>query len=90
MKMPQINKKSFKKSSGKCRICGEPRYDLLDTHRITPGAEGGKYTESNSVVLCSNCHRSVHSGEVAIDRYYLCTDGTYKLRIERKGVEEFL
>jgi 5-methylcytosine-specific restriction endonuclease McrA len=88
--MKRIDKKSFKKSAGKCRLCGETKYELLDTHRLTPGSDGGKYTDANSVVLCSNCHRSVHAGFVKLERYYLCTDGTCKLLIIRNGVEEFV
>lgn len=90
MKTPKFcGKKVLKKSEGKCRICGENNYALLDTHRITPGSEGGKYTYANSVVACSNCHRRVHAGQIIIDRYYLSTDGTYKLRIVEDGIEKF-
>jgi 5-methylcytosine-specific restriction endonuclease McrA len=90
MKPARINKKVFKKTARACRVCGESNYELLDTHRITPGSEGGKYTESNSVVLCCKCHRSAHAGLIVIDRYYLCSDGTHKLRILQEGVEKFI
>jgi 5-methylcytosine-specific restriction endonuclease McrA len=59
---PLIDKQVFKKIAGKCQICPEDRYELLDVHRIIPGADDGKYTRSNSVCLCSNCHRLVHHG----------------------------
>lgn len=90
MKEARINKKVFKKTEGACRLCGENNYQLLDTHRIVHGEHGGKYTESNSVVFCSNCHRLVHAGNIKIDRYYLCSDGTHKLRIFRDGTELFI
>lgn len=85
-----IDKQIFKKSAGKCRICGETNYALLDVHRILEGSNGGKYEKSNSSVLCSNCHRKVHDGQIIIDRYYPTTGGL-KLRIIREdGKEDFV
>tara|TARA_B100001778_G_scaffold334984_1_gene350357 strand:+ start:28588 stop:28866 length:279 start_codon:yes stop_codon:yes gene_type:complete len=84
-----IDKQSFKKSCGKCLICGEDNYDLLDVHRIVPGSEGGRYTKDNSVTLCSNCHRRVHAGEIDIHRYYNSTAGTV-LHVTLQGEEKFL
>jgi len=85
-----INKQIFKKAAGECRICGESVYAALDVHRIKPGSEGGKYFKQNSCVLCSSCHRKVHDGQIEIDRYFLCSDGTRKLRIIRNGKEDFI
>lgn len=64
-----------KRSIGKCQICDENNYELLDVHRIIPGSEGGKYTEHNVVCLCCKCHRKVHSGDIKIDRKYFSTKG---------------
>lgn len=86
----KIDKKLFKKVAGCCRICKEDLYEILDTHRIVPGAQGGEYTQQNSTCLCSNCHRKVHSGTIEIDRYYLCTNGQYVLRIIEEGEEKFV
>ena len=76
----------FKHAAGKCRICGEPDYDLLDTHRILPGK---RYTELNCVSLCVKCHRKIHTGQIVIDKYYETTAGR-KLRIIEDGSEKFL
>tara|TARA_B100001057_G_C22544466_1_gene830957 strand:+ start:281 stop:556 length:276 start_codon:yes stop_codon:yes gene_type:complete len=84
-----INKKQNKLAAGKCRICGEDDYALLDNHRIVEGAKGGKYTKYNVVVLCSNCHRRTHDGQIVIDRYYLSTAGTV-LRVFIDGEERFV
>lgn len=84
-----IDKKSFKMSRGKCILCGEKKYELLDTHRIVPGAEGGRYTSENSVCLCSNCHRLVHAGDIVIHRYYTSTYGTV-LHVTINGEDKFL
>lgn len=76
-----INKQAFKLAKGKCRLCGESDYATLDVHRIIEGNAGGRYEEHNSVVLCSNCHRKVHDKQIKIDKYYLCSNGKYLLRI---------
>jgi len=81
------DKKSYKKSQGQCRICGNEIYSTLDIHRITPGS---LYHKTASVICCSNCHRRVHSGEIVIDRYYQSTSGKKMLRIIRNGKEEFV
>ena len=84
-----INKQQFKHTAGKCRICNEPGYEILNVHRIVPGSEGGKYTEANSTSICANCHNKVHKGLIVVDRYYFSTGG-YLLRIIEEGVERFV
>jgi len=70
------SRKQIKKLYDKrCYFCGEEQYELLDVHRITPGSEGGKYHEWNTVTVCANCHRRCHAGEIKIDRKYLSTKG---------------
>jgi len=85
-----INKKAFKQSEGKCRICGESDYATLDVHRIIEGKKGGKYEDHNSVVLCCKCHRKVHDNQIVIDRYYLCSNGHYLLHVYDNGVEKYI
>lgn len=70
-----IDKQAKKRSVGQCKFCGETDYAVLDVHRIVPGEEGGTYTEFNTVVACSNCHRKVHDGQIIIDRKYFSTGG---------------
>ena len=84
-----IDKKQNKLAAGKCRICGESDYALLDNHRIIEGAKGGKYIAQNVVVLCANCHRRTHDGQIIIDRYYLSTAGMV-LRVIIDGEERFV
>ena len=73
------NKMILKKVAKKCYFCEIADYALLDVHRIIPGESGGKYTEINSLVVCSNCHRRIHDGQIKIDRKYYTTAGTYIL-----------
>lgn len=71
-----MSKKSqWKKQYKKCAICDCDNYDILDTHRLDPGKDGGKYTKSNIIILCANDHRRCHSGELEILRKYKSTIG---------------
>ena len=83
-----IDKKATKHSAKKCYFCEEDDYALLDCHRIIEGANGGEYTDFNTVVVCSNCHRRVHDGQIAIDRKYFSTTGGWVLHYFKDG-EEF-
>ena len=61
---------------GKCFFCGEDDYAVLDCHRILPGTKGGTYSSDlNSLILCANCHRKVHSGAILVDKKYMSTAG---------------
>ena len=85
-----IDKKIYKLAQGECRLCGEKDPSVLDVHRIFPGAEGGRYTSSNTVCLCCKCHRKVHDGQIIIGRYYLSYSGAYLLQIIEGGTERFI
>ena len=86
-----INKKVYKKSEGKCRICGEDDYNTLDVHRaMVPGKDGGKYRKSNSICACANCHRKIHAGEIKILGWYNSTKGEVLHIIREDGEEDFV
>ena len=89
MKTPFKNKKTFKKQQKSCYICGETQYELLDTHRILPGCEGGKYNNGNCVCLCSSCHRKHHSGLISIKQWCNSTKGKMLFYIDEDGKEQF-
>ncbi len=85
-----VNKKGKKLYEGKCRICGENNYELLDLHRLHEGHKGGTYSDRNTVVLCSNCHRKAHAEIIVLDRLYLRSDGKWVLRyIDENGLEHY-
>ncbi len=76
MKQPKlIDKQVLKRSEGRCYLCFEDDYSLLDVHRIVEGQDGGRYTNHNAVVLCANCHRRHHHGDLTIHRWYQGTGG---------------
>lgn len=58
-----MNKVHFKHVHRECAICGNNKYAVLDVHRIH---EGKEYSNGNCLVLCSNCHRLHHSGNIKI------------------------
>lgn len=86
-----INKKIYKKAEGKCRICGETDYEILDVHRaIVPGKDGGKYTKGNSICCCSNCHRKIHADKIQILGWHTSTKGKVLHIIRENGEEDFV
>lgn len=85
-----IDKKAVKRAAGKCFFCSEADYELLDVHRIFEGADGGKYTDHNTVVVCALCHRKIHAGKIRLDRKYLSTSGRWVLHYwDENGDEKF-
>ena len=86
MKKPFISKKYFKTKNKECYLCGEDRYELLDTHRLIAG---GKYKDSNCVCICTSCHRKHHSGLITIKRWYNSSKGRVLYYIDENGNEQF-
>lgn len=84
-----VSKKHRKTVEGKCKICGEDNYHALDVHRIKPGSEGGKYTVSNTTILCSVCHRKHHAGEINIVGWFESTAGRLLNWFDEDGNEHF-
>lgn len=84
-----INKKIKKLSDKKCKFCGESDYCTLDVHRITPGSEGGIYSDHNTVTACGNCHRKIHDGKIKIDRKYYSTSGWVLHYFDENGIEHY-
>lgn len=83
-----INKQN-KKRLESCAFCECADYEILDVHRINEGADGGRYTSHNSLTVCANCHRKIHSGKIKTFRKHLSTGG-YVLHCEIEGQEQFL
>lgn len=73
----QQTKKLF---DGKCYFCGEDRYELLDSHRIIEGQDGGTYNWWNMLTTCALCHRKCHTGIIKILGKHKCMGGN-KLEI---------
>ena len=53
---------------GKCELCRQPApfqkkngEPYLETHHIIWLAKGGEDTVNNTVALCPNCHKKMHS-----------------------------
>lgn len=84
-----IDKTIKKKVDKKCKFCGNDDYCVLDVHRIIPGAEGGEYTETNTVTSCACCHRKIHDGKIKIDRKYMSTMGWILHYFDEQGNEHW-
>jgi len=86
-----INKKLKKLVDGKCKFCDCSEYELLDTHRIVPGEDGGTYTDFNTVTTCANCHRKIHAGKIKILGKHFSTTGGYLINyINEDGREMWI
>lgn len=79
-----MNKRNFKNRHKECAICGEPKYELLDVHRVV---EGQEYSNGNCLTLCCRCHRSHHSGLIKIKDKRYSTIGTVLVYVDEKGQE---
>lgn len=84
-----INKHAKKMFEKKCYFCGCDQYELLDVHRIAYESKDNKYTDMNTVILCSLCHRKVHSGLIKIFRKYMSTKGMVLHYIDENGIEHY-
>ena len=58
-------RKLERKAGFKCEMCGRKLTLTPDIHHIKPRAKGGSNRESNLIVLCPNCHRMVHEGQIS-------------------------
>jgi len=82
------SKKTFKQKIGKCQICKEKEYSLLDTHRyIITGKDGGKYSNNNCLCLCTTCHRLVHAEKIKIIGIFHSTMGKVLIYIDQNNKE---
>lgn len=85
-----MDKKFKKLMEGKCLFCENNEKDTLDVHRIVFGSNGGKYTDHNTCVCCSNCHRKIHSGKIKILRKCPSSSGRDMINfIDENGNEQW-
>ena len=64
-----------RKAAGVCQLCAEPApfsdkqgNPFLETHHIVWLSKGGEDTSENTVALCPNCHRKMHSLNLKSDQ----------------------
>lgn len=66
-----------KAANGICDLCSKPAPfetksgPYLESHHVIPLADGGDDCISNAVALCPNCHRKMHSLNLALDKVML-------------------
>lgn len=71
---PEIRKAALIRDRGVCQCCklgGPQMVNNLDAHHVVPVFLGGVDNVDNTIMLCLNCHRSVHlyaTKDLAIDK----------------------
>lgn len=84
--MSERHRKAGKKYlCGRCLFC--PEAAVLDAHRVVPGAAGGTYAWGNILVLCANCHRKVHDGDIVVKGRFPTSRGRVAVVAEAGGRE---
>lgn len=75
---PYVAEYAKRRAKGTCELCHEPApfktakgMPYLECHHIEWLAEGGKDTIENTVALCPNCHRKMHTLKLHTDITYL-------------------
>lgn len=65
---PDVAVWAKRRANGKCQLCGQPapfkdRFGIpyLENHHVVWLSEGGEDTIENTVALCPNCHRKMHT-----------------------------
>ena len=81
-----VSKKIQKRIAGKCRLCSEDTYEVLDLHRVI--AQNG-YNRRNTTCICSRCHRKHHSGIIDIKGWCDSTNGRLLHWFDENGMERF-
>ncbi|MFP7736840.1 HNH endonuclease [Priestia aryabhattai] len=63
-----VSEYAKRRANGVCQLCEEPALfhtkkgePYLETHHIEWLSKGGEDTTENTVALCPNCHRRMHS-----------------------------
>lgn len=83
-------KQCRKRFDGKCFFCGIADYDLLDSHRIFEGQDGGKYNWDNVMTCCALCHRKCHAGIIKVLGKHPSTSGRWFVNyIDEEGNEQW-
>lgn len=75
---------NYKKNIGKCEICGTTQ--CLECHHID-----GNYLNneiSNYMVLCSDCHKGIHSKDNSFKGFEYSYDFDYIVSIKYVGIED--
>jgi 5-methylcytosine-specific restriction endonuclease McrA len=89
---------------GKCQICGYNRCTrALEFHHLNPdiklfalgagntnGWEKTKEEANKCVLLCSNCHREVHTGLIRFLGDMNLVNRTYKTKVQCKGCHDII
>lgn len=66
----------YRRKKKQCEVCGESNIKVLDRHHIIPRTDPScTELDSNLAVVCSNCHRMIHAGEIIIEGVFKTSEG---------------
>jgi 5-methylcytosine-specific restriction protein A len=82
-----VAENAYRRARGKCELCSEPAPfkdrkgdPYLEVHHVQRLADGGPDTVENTVALCPNCHRKMHSLNLKADQQSLVKVATGAVR----------
>lgn len=88
---PIISKATKNRANGKCDLCGENAPFVakdgpyLESHHVITIADGGPDVIYNTVALCPNCHRKVHSLK-SFDDFKALSNVLYKYLLDDNDI----
>jgi RNA polymerase sigma factor (sigma-70 family) len=72
---PYVSELAKRRAKGYCQLCKKPApfndkdgNPFLETHHVVWLSQGGEDTIENTVALCPNCHRKMHSLNLKLDQ----------------------
>jgi hypothetical protein len=66
--IPALTKKKvFQEWNSTCAFCTERDVSALEIHHIVGREDGGSNSETNLILVCSNCHSKITAGEIPME-----------------------
>lgn len=62
-----LKHKLFNERGQKCEKCSYDNKNVLQLHHIKERSKGGKDVPNNLIVLCPNCHTTIHRGDSRLE-----------------------
>jgi HNH endonuclease len=64
----ELKKKLLKERGAKCEKCSYDNKNILQFHHKIERHKGGKNTSENLLIVCPNCHTTIHLGDSRLER----------------------
>ncbi len=80
---PAIKEAVLVRDNFQCQLCGTE--NSISPHHIVPKSQGGTDHISNLIILCFNCHRSLHDKPNTVFVRYMMVNGEQIPILFKKG-----